>query len=295
VAEERWSRLSVTLPTAMADWVGAELVDWGSPGVEVVAAEGLAAGRTTLLAYYPEAAAARARQRLDRFLERLGPQARPWEVRELEPVPPVDWANQWRFHFPPLPVGERLIVVPPWERSAAGGRLPLVLQPGMAFGTGRHPSTVMVLEALERLVPLTRGPLLDMGCGSGILAIGGVLLGAPTAVGFDYDPDAVISARRNVVLNGLTGRVHLFRSRFPETALRAPFPLITANVYFTFFRLYAERLPDLLAPSGRLLASGLQASEGEGEAVRAQLEGLGLPARIAARREGWVLVEAHRP
>ena len=295
MAEERWSRLSVTLPTAMADWLGAELVDWGSPGVEVIDPPDGPTGRTTLLAYYPEPAAARARQRLDAFLERLGPQARPWVVRELEPVPPVDWADQWRFHFPPLPVGERLIIIPPWERTVVEGRQPIVLQPGMAFGTGRHPSTVMVLEALERLVPLTRGPLLDLGCGSGILAIGGVRLGAPTAVGFDYDPAALASARQNVALNGLTGRIHLFRSRFPETSLRAPFPLVTANVYFTFFRLHAARLPDLLAPAGRLLASGLQAQEGEGEAVRARLEEVGLVAHIAAEREGWVLVEARRP
>jgi ribosomal protein L11 methyltransferase len=295
VAEERWSRLSITLPTAMADWLEAELVGWGSPGVEVVEPPDGEAGRTTLLAYYPEPVAARARRRLDAFLERLGPQARPWVVRELEPVPPVDWANQWRHYFPPLPVGRRLIVVPPWEQTAVEGRLPIVLQPGMAFGTGRHPSTVMVLEALERLVPLTRGPLLDLGCGSGILAIAGVRLGAPFAVGFDYDPDAVASARQNLGLNGLTGQVHLFRSRFPETALCAPFPLVVANVYFTFFRLHAGRLLDLIAPSGRLLASGLQAQEGEGEAVCAQLEEVGLVAGITAEREGWVLLEARRP
>ena len=297
MAEEHWSRLRLSLPTAMADWVGAELIDWGSPGVEVIEASEVAADRTVLVAHFSAEHAPSVHARLRTFLEQLGEQARPWELTELEPVPPVDWAEQWRFHFPPLPVGRRLLIVPPWEvPPVADGRVPLVLQPGMAFGTGRHPSTELVLEAIERLAPGITGPVLDVGCGSGILGLAAVLLGAPAALGFDYDADAVTSARDNVARNDLSDRVLLVQARFPELALTGPFPLVLANVYATFFRLHHQQLAGLVAPGGHLLAAGLQEEEqGEGSEVVRLLTTAGLDARLSAIREGWALVEARRP
>jgi ribosomal protein L11 methyltransferase len=297
VAEEHWSRLRLSLPTAMADWVGAELIDWGSPGVEVIEASEVAADRTVLVAHFRAEHAFVVHARLRTFLEQLGEQARPWDLTELEPVPPVDWAEQWRYHFPPLPVGRRLLIVPPWEvPPVADGRVPLVLQPGMAFGTGRHPSTELVLEAIERLAPGIPGPVLDVGCGSGILGLAAVLLGAPAALGFDYDTDAVTSARDNVALNDLSDRVLLVQARFPELALTGPFPLVLANVYATFFQLHHQQLSGLVAPGGHLLAAGLQEEErGEGSEVVRLLTTAGLDARLGAIREGWALVEARRP
>ena len=100
-----------------------------------------------------------------------------------------DWENNWKQYYKPLPVGERLVVVPAWEEADAAGRLPLRLDPGLIFGTGSHATTRMCLEALERLA----GPgkrVLDLGCGSGILAIGALVLGCSQAVGCDIDPKA---------------------------------------------------------------------------------------------------------
>lgn len=289
-----WARLRLTLPSPFADWVSAEVVDWGSPGVQVLE-EGMdpdvPPGPTmTLEIYFEKEGAAAAQERLQTFMERLGEQARPWNLERAAPVEPVDWAEQWRYHFPPLPVGERLMVLPPWEAGLdTGARLPLLLQPGMAFGTGHHPTTALILEALQTEGGLPEGGrLLDIGCGSGILSMGAVLLGAREALAFDYDRDAVVSAAENLALNGLQERVRLARARFPDLPWQGPFPLILANVYFTFFDQNAEAVRNLLTPAGVVLASGIQEEQGE-ETVQ-RLRSAGLTAHVAARRHGWVLV-----
>jgi ribosomal protein L11 methyltransferase len=184
------------------------------------------------------------------------------------------------------------MVLPPWEAGLdTGARLPLLLQPGMAFGTGHHPTTALILEALQSGGDLPEGGrLLDIGCGSGILSMGAVLLGAGEALAFDYDRDAVVSAAENLALNGLEERVRLAQARFPDLPWPGPFPLILANVYFTFFDQNAEAVRDLLGPDGVLLASGIQEEQGAETVER--LQAAGFEARVAASRHGWVLVRA---
>ena len=113
-----------------------------------------------------------------------------------------DWENNWREYYKPIEVGEKLVVVPEWEEVPEGGRLPLRLDPGLIFGTGSHATTRMCLAALERF-PIAGARVLDLGCGSGILGIGALILGAEGCVGCDIDPKAPDVAMANAALNGI--------------------------------------------------------------------------------------------
>lgn len=120
-----------------------------------------------------------------------------------------DWINNWKQYYKPLSIGERLLVLPSWEEQPETDRTVLKLDPGLAFGTGAHQTTRMCLELLEKTVK-DGDTLLDLGCGSGILSIAGLLLGARDAVAVDIDPVADRIARENAVMNGLTdGNYHI--------------------------------------------------------------------------------------
>ena len=113
-----------------------------------------------------------------------------------------DWENNWREYYKPIEVGEKLVVVPEWEQAPANGRVPLRLDPGLIFGTGSHATTRMCLAALEPYcAPGVR--VLDLGCGSGILGIGALLLGCDTCLGVDIDPKAPDVVMSNAALNGI--------------------------------------------------------------------------------------------
>ena len=113
-----------------------------------------------------------------------------------------DWENNWREYYKPIEVGEKLVVVPEWEPIPADGRVPLRLDPGLIFGTGSHPTTRMCLAALQDYVN-QETQVLDLGCGSGILGIGALVLGAKSCLGCDIDPKAPDVVRANAALNGI--------------------------------------------------------------------------------------------
>ena len=295
---DSWSRLRLTLPSSFVDWVSAEAVEWGAPGVEVIdtmtAGQPLAPGLTTLHIYFPAASIEASRSRLETFLQQLGEQAEPYRLGRAEPTPEVDWAEQWRYHFPPLEIGDRLLILPPWERERdPGTRIPILLQPGMAFGTGHHPTTALILEELERTIasapPET---MLDIGCGSGILSMGAVALGAERVLAIDYDRDAVEAARANIVMNGMADRALVTQARFPDLPSRAPFDLVVANVYFTFFRMENLALGEVMAPGSVLLASGLR--EDEGSPLLSSLRSAGFESVIVDGSDGWIVIRGVR-
>ena len=113
-----------------------------------------------------------------------------------------DWENNWREYYKPIEVGEKLVVVPEWEEAPADGRVPLVLDPGLIFGTGSHATTRMCLAALEKYASPGKR-VLDLGCGSGILGIGALLLGCGSCLGVDIDPKAPDVVMHNAALNGI--------------------------------------------------------------------------------------------
>ncbi|MHB8417559.1 MAG: 50S ribosomal protein L11 methyltransferase [Myxococcales bacterium] len=253
----------------------------GASGVEIRDGEAqppgtvpLAAGRAELHGYY--ASSEEAQQALTLLAERLGVRS------EVGPIEEEPWAESWKRHFHPLRLG-RLHVVPPWEdQPTPEGCRRLVLEPGMAFGTGAHETTALCLEAIDGwLAERPQATLLDVGTGSGILAIAASLLGASRVLATDDDPVALRTAGENAGRNGASVEMALAGQEPPGR-----FDLVVANIHANTLIALAPVLRERLAPGGRLLLSGLLANQADEVAAA-----FSPPLRELPRRErgGWVL------
>jgi ribosomal protein L11 methyltransferase len=170
---------------------------------------------------------------------------------EIEPVETKDWANQWRENFPPLEIGP-FLVTPTWEDIESRGKIVIRLDPGLAFGTGQHPTTRMCLELLAEVVkPGVR--LLDVGCGSGILSVAGAKLGA-TVTGSDLDPWCVEATLENAKLNDVEIEVH---GDADLGWMKAPFPLVVANLMSDLLIRLSAELARVTEEGGTLVVSGI--------------------------------------
>ena len=215
----------------------------------------------------------------------------PEAVVAAAPVEQEDWAETWKQHVRSVRVG-RIWVGPSWDLEKAGdAAVRIVIDPGMAFGTGDHPTTEMCLGELDRVMPARQGcSVLDVGTGSGVLAIAAKRLGAGTVVGNDVDPIAVQIARENAAVNG-TPELELTEK--PLERLRGSFELVLANIFANVLIHLAPRLAAATAKQGLLLLTGIldtQAAEVEQAFAR---EGM----RVSERRGlgEWVLLVAeHR-
>lgn len=209
-------------------------------------------------------------------------------------VDEADWAEEWKAHFPVLRVGRRLVIRPTWRRHhREPDDVVLALDPGMAFGTGLHPTTRLCLAAIEDLADrglVTGVQVLDVGCGSGILAIAALKLGASRAVGLDTDPIAIEATTANARRNALARRIEARQGSLPSGV--GPFDVVLANLIAGLLVMLAAELHAELRPGGTLLASGIFIDR-EADVVEA-FEAADL--RIAGRHaEGeWVALEAVR-
>lgn len=230
------------------------------------------------------------------FLGRLYPMPEP-AIRELAEE---DWANAWKRHYAPTRVGQRLLIVPSWQADELGPAardeigqplLPVILDPGMAFGTGLHPSTRLCMRALEQQLRSGEA-VLDVGCGSGVLSITAARLGAGSILATDIDPIAVTATVENCQRNGVDSQVTARSGSLPERAERpAGWPVIVANILAdVIVHLLVDGMAQLLAPNGRLIVSGI--IEPRAGDVEAALEQAHL--RVADRlAEGdWVALVA---
>jgi ribosomal protein L11 methyltransferase len=201
----------------------------------------------------------------------------------LSRVADEDWVRRSQSQFEPLAVGERLWIGPSWHEPPPG-RSVVRLDPGLAFGTGSHPSTRLVLRFLERTV---RGGerVLDYGCGSGILAIAAARLGAASVDAVDVDPQAVQSTTANARANAVT-----VRALAPEALADAAYDIVVANILAQPLIVLAPLLASRTAPGGRIALSGILESQA-GEVASAYAPWFGL--RISPE-EGWALVEGER-
>ena len=210
-----------------------------------------------------------------------------------------DWAHSWQKYYRPLAVGEKLYIVPEWERDTAeipAGVTRLLMNPGLTFGTGSHASTQLCLEGVEAHTK-PNDLVLDLGCGSGILAIAALCLGARFATGVDIDPKAVDVAYENAALNGigkdrcrfLAGNVLADQSLVNELAQEKA-DLVLANIVADVIIPLAPVVPRLLKEDGVFLCSGI--IDTRGDEVAAALEAAGL--HVIRRREktGWIALEA---
>ena len=181
----------------------------------------------------------------------------------VQALPDTDWAESWKDNYPPQEVGRSLVVLPYWLDADYPGRIPVILDPGLTFGTGAHPSTRMVMEFMEELVkPGFR--CLDLGSGSGILSITALRLGAASAVGVDIDPKAEDAARENAAYNGfaapeftaLTGDVTQ-DAALMEKLLGSEYDLVLVNIVADVIIRLAPVLPGFLQGGASLLCSGI--------------------------------------
>ena len=202
------------------------------------------------------------------------------------PLPEEPWADAWRAHFRPVPVGRRLLVCPPWEAAPpADGRSIVLIEPGRAFGTGGHGSTRTCLELLERALAATPvAHVLDVGCGSGVLAIAAARLGVSRVDAIDVDPDAVSATEDNARRNGVADRVRGAVASAEEWSGGAA-PLMVANLLAAAHATLAPRLATLVSPGGRLIAGGLLTHEVPVVAGAFAAEGCWLAE--VAEHEGW--------
>jgi ribosomal protein L11 methyltransferase len=209
-------------------------------------------------------------------------------------VQEADWADAWKAYFPVMRIGRRLVIRPTWRRHRREpGDVVLALDPGMAFGTGLHPTTRLCLAGVEELADrgvLADARVLDVGCGSGILAIAALKLGAAHAVGVDTDPIAIEASAANARRNAVARRLRVREGSLPSGG--PPFDVVLANLIAGVLVAFAAALHDELRRGGTILASGIFVDR-EVDVVEA-FAAVGLVV-VGRRAEGdWVALEAVR-
>lgn len=246
----RWFSVQAEVPARLEDELAAALGITGL-GVEVVA---LGNERSLVKAFFsvPEAAAlaeaSTARALRSHEIDPAGCGLR------REPVEDGRWVERYQESLTPFPLGERFVVVPGGQDPPQGGRVPLVLVPGMAFGTGEHQTTRLCAAALEREVR-PGGRWLDLGCGTAVLSLVAVHCGAAEVFAVDVDPEAAGVAREVVLANGLQGVISVHCGSLDAAGIR-PFDGVVANIASSFFLRNAAAVAAAIRPEGRLVASG---------------------------------------
>ena len=203
-----------------------------------------------------------------------------------------EWAEAWKRHFHPMRIGKRVVVKPTWEGfEARPDDVILEIDPGMAFGTGSHATTALCLELIEKHV-LGGESFLDIGCGSGILMIAAVKLGAGRLTGVDKDPVALEVARKNLIQNEIDpGRFLLFAGSLVE-AVSGSFDIVTANILTEVIMTLVPRIPAVLAPGGIFICSGM--IEKNTHRVEEEMKACGMTILEMPEKEGWVAIAAQR-
>ncbi len=213
---------------------------------------------------------------------------------ELSSIREEDWANNWKQYFKPLKVGEKLVIKPSWEEySGDDGRLILEIDPASSFGTGQHHTTRLCLELLEK--SLNKGDkLLDMGCGSGILSIGAMLLGAGSAVAVDIDENAAATAAENAEKNNIDPALYktyygnVLSDEKLAVEIKDTYDIITANIVADVLIAMKDFFAECLKDGGILIVSGI--IEERMDEVVSALESAGFSSPEANVKEGWAAV-----
>ncbi|GGE32605.1 ribosomal protein L11 methyltransferase [Halopseudomonas oceani] len=207
---------------------------------------------------------------------------------ELEKIEDQDWERSWMDNFHPMRFGERLWIVPSWHAAPEPNAVNLLLDPGLAFGTGTHPTTALCLQWLDAQ-QLQGKTLIDFGCGSGILAIAGLLLGAEHALGTDIDIQALEASRDNARRNQIADE--RFDLYLPEQMPDAPADVLVANILAGPLVSLAPRLASLVKPGGLLALSGILAEQTD-EILEAYNNDFELDP--VANQDGWIRVSGRR-
>lgn len=268
-AEAAWLEISLSVDGEMAEAVAEVMSRYIPNGIVIESTQIIensskpaqAVGLLRVCGYLPvDASLEETRRQLEEAL---------WHLSRIQPLPSPDfrliketnWMEAWKKHYRPIPVGEGLMILPPWAENPDTARIPIRIDPGMAFGTGTHPTTQLSLILLEKFIK-TGEAVLDIGCGSGILSIAAHKLGAGGVYGVDIDPSAVENAQKNAAENGIEAGVK-FEVGSTSEILEDIFPirqapLVIANILaHILLELLEQRLEELMSPNGILLLSGI--------------------------------------
>lgn len=304
-----WLEVSLEVDGELAEAVADVLARFAPEGVVIEATaikpdpegEGWPIGPLRVVCYLPmDTQVEEKRQRLEESLWYLG-RIRPIPAPEYRPIQQVDWTEAWRQHYRPIKIGQHLVIVPAWMDNPSPRRLPIRIDPGMAFGTGTHPTTQLCLELVEEIVETTdrrsEVQVIDLGCGSGILAVAALKLGAAHALGVDIDQDALRSAQKNAQANEVSERIDFGLGSLNDI-LQKNFSiqqaqLVLANILApVLIRLLDEGLGRLLTMDGALVLSGILDEQVNDVNLAVERNGL----KITDRRqiEDWVALRVAR-
>lgn len=304
----KWLEVSLTVDGELAESVAEVLARFVPDGVVIEStavtanpddSEGHAVGPLRVFGYLPfDEQLEETRQRLEESLWYLG-RIRPLPEPQFCPVEQANWAETWKQHYHPIAIGKRLMIVPAWLEPEDPERLAIKIDPGMAFGTGTHPTTQLCLELLEAIAARQVEPwdVIDVGCGTSILAIAALKLGARRALGVDIDADSIRASQENAVTNGETARLELGLGSLEDVrAGKYSFgqaQVVLANILAPVLaKMLDDGLGMLVLPGGSLVLSGILLEQVGNVEAAARRNGLA----VAERRVGgpamdWVALE----
>lgn len=308
-----WLEVSLTVNGELAEAVADVLARFAPNGVTTEQGvgffsdedEGTPTGPITVRAFLPaDDKLEETRQKLEESLFYLG-MIRPLPTPSFTPLADQNWMEAWKEHYQPIPIGKRLIIVPAWLESPEAARIAIKIDPGMAFGTGTHPTTQLCLELIEKYfddeqstVNGQRSTAIDVGCGSGILSIGALKLGAEFALGVDIDNASVKASRENADANAIDPRRFAVGQGSVTEILEGKFEvrqaqLVLANILAPIIiRLFDMGLAELVAAGGELILSGILSEQAESVGLAAQAHGM----RFVEKRQSgdWVALAFKR-
>lgn len=260
--------------------------------------EEIPTGDMQVVAYFPQDEQTEAiRRQLEESIWHMS-QIAPLGSIEYKLIVDQNWMEAWKANYKPLKIGRNLIVLPAWvDPALAENRIPIIISPDMAFGTGTHPSTQLCMLALEKY-GVKEMDVIDIGTGSGILSIEAAKLGANRILGVDNDPEAIPSAINNAALNGVADKIIFEVGTHTDVLSRKDglnqSPRVIANILSPILaNMLSTGLADLVAPSGLLFLGGIL--EHQAQALADLARSLGLSLRETLHQEDWVVLVLHKP
>jgi ribosomal protein L11 methyltransferase len=296
VPVRKWAEIKIGIPREAGDVVANFLMEKGSSGIVFEDAEERE-GFEIIKAYFPYPVTLDA-QSISRYLAAIRefyPGICPSDT-EIHLIADEDWMRRWKAVFKPSRVGRRIVVKPPWIKVTSREKIVIDIEPGMAFGTGTHPTTRLCLRALEKILTGACGPrrrggkpvpsVLDVGMGSGILSIAAAKLGAGHITGIDVDQRAIDNASRNIRINGLMRRVRT--RKVSLSRVRGEFDVVVANIDAKTIEEMRDHLMDRVGVGGALILSGLL--DGEVDPVGKLFPKGSFPLAEVSVEDGWACV-----
>jgi ribosomal protein L11 methyltransferase len=282
-----WLEVSLTVDGELAESVADVLARFAPNGVMTEQGvkfndeedEGTATGPITVRAYLEvNDQLEETRQKIEESLFYLG-MIQPVPTPTYKQIADQNWMEAWKKHYKPILIGQKLLILPAWMESPEPNRIPIKIDPGMAFGTGTHPTTQLCLELMELAMMNPSSTVIDVGCGSGILSIAALKLGANKVLGVDIDIESVKNSRENANVNEIGDDLILGQGSVTEV-LNGQFefksaPLVVANILApVLIRLFDAGLADLIQANGEIILSGILSHQAESVIEAGQGKGL---------------------